>query len=308
MATYDRDAVDLANEEAAWTHVVRQVGTGKDVLDLGCWDGLLLATLREHAACRGTGVERDPDAARRARARGFDVIEVDLDADGWADRVSGRRFDVVVLADVLEHVRHPVALLRTVVARCLRDDGHLVLSIPNVAHGSVRLALLRGDFERTDTGILDRTHLHFFTRRSLHQTLTEAGLRVDVERPIDRPLAGEVVERELAAAGFPSPALAHYLGQNAGARTFQWVVTARPVASPGAAPPAPPPRADGHDVLRIGDRIITRQAEKIRRLEERVRTLEGKSPFRWLRYVGLRWRQRRERKKAERAARDAGSP
>src|SRR5262245_30237003 len=122
MATYDRDAVDLTNEEAAWTHVVRQVGREKDVLDLGSWDGLLLATLRDHAGCRGVGVERNPEAAARARARGFDVVEADLDNEGWPERLGGRHFDVVVLADVLEHVLHPLAVLRAVISCCLKDD------------------------------------------------------------------------------------------------------------------------------------------------------------------------------------------
>src|SRR5204862_595399 len=115
--------------------------------------------------------KRDPEAAVRARARGFEVVEADLDRDAWEDRLGGRHFDVVVLADVLEHVLRPVDVLRTIVSRCLKEGGHLVLSIPNVAHGSVRLALLLGDFDRTDTGILDRTHLQFFTRRSLHALL-----------------------------------------------------------------------------------------------------------------------------------------
>jgi methionine biosynthesis protein MetW len=298
MDTYDRSAVDLANEEAAWTHVVRQVGTGKDVLDLGCWDGLLLETLAKHAGCRGVGIERNADAAARARARGIEVVEADLDADPFADRLGGRRFDVAILADVLEHVLRPVELLRTIVDRCLRPGGHLVLSVPNVAHGSIRLALLLGDFEYTETGILDRTHLHFWTRRGLHAVLRDAGLKIDVERPIDRPLAIEVAEKALADAGFPSPVLAEFLTRNVESRTFQWVLSAR--RAPAAEIPAPPPAA-GRDALRVGDRAMRRQAEKIVRLEERVRVLEGKSPFRWIRYLGVRWRQRRERRRAERA-------
>jgi methionine biosynthesis protein MetW len=288
---YERDAVDLSNERSSWTHVARQVGREKDVLDLGCWDGLLLSTLRDRASCRGTGVERDPGAAARARARGVAVVAADLDVPGWSAGLAGRRVGVVVLADVLEHVRDPVAVLREAVERCLDGDGVLVLSVPNVAHGSVRLGLLLGSFERPEEGLLDRTHLHFWTRRTFHEVLAAAGLALRVESCVRHPLEPEVVRAALARAGLGGDALVHLLCEDDEATTFQWVVTVAPgtpVAPPAVAPPAV------RDPLRVADRTIRAQARKIARLQQRLDALERHGPWKWVRYAALRLKQRRE--------------
>jgi SAM-dependent methyltransferase len=86
-------------------------------------------------------------------------------------------FDVVLCGDVLEHLRDPERMLRRV-RPLLRPDGRLVLTTPNVANWAIRLGLLFGRWRYTDRGILDRTHVHLFTLRTLHETLTRAGFRI----------------------------------------------------------------------------------------------------------------------------------
>ena len=98
----------------------------------------------------------------------------------------------MVLADVLEHLREPARALRDA-TDLLREGGRLVLSVPNVAHGALRLALLQGRWSYTETGLLDRTHLHFFTRTSLFELVEGAGLAVDQLRAtVADPLGVEV--------------------------------------------------------------------------------------------------------------------
>lgn len=293
MSPYDRRQVDLADETSSWTHVVRQVGRDADVLDLGCWDGLLLATLRDRAGARGVGIERDPDAAGRARARGVEVVAADLDDPAWPAALGGRRFGVVVLADVVEHVRDPHAVLVALRERVLSPGGRIVLSVPNVAHGSVRLGLLLGAFERDEQGILDRTHLHFWTRDTFHGVLARAGLAVAVEARVEKPLQPEVVRKALERAGLASDALVRHLVDEPDARTFQWVVTAVPDAAVRPPPPAPPLH---RDPIRVGDRAIARHVRKIGELQARVRVLEAGGPLGWVRYLKLKWRQRRARR------------
>jgi len=309
MSSYDRRHVDLRDETSSWTHVARQVGAGADVVDLGCWDGLLLAALVREAGCRGVGVERDAEAAGRARARGLEVVAADLDAPDWPAALGGRRFGVVVLADVVEHVRDPVGVLTAIRTRVLAPGGRVVLSVPNVAHGSVRLGLLLGAFERDDTGVLDRTHLHFWTRTTFEAVLARAGLGVVAASRVERPLQPEVVEKALGAAGLASDALVAHLVDDADARTFQWVVSATEAAA-GARPPSAP--ALHRDPLRVGDRAIARHVRKIGVLQERVRVLEVGGPFGWLRYARLRagqWRaQRRARRRAARRGDDGAGP
>jgi SAM-dependent methyltransferase len=95
-------------------------------------------------------------------------------------------FDVVLLGDVIEHLREPVDTLRRL-RRFLRPGGRLVLSTPNVANWAVRLSLLAGRWRYTDRGILDRTHTHLFTRATLREAIEAAGYvvdRIDFSAPV----------------------------------------------------------------------------------------------------------------------------
>jgi 2-polyprenyl-3-methyl-5-hydroxy-6-metoxy-1,4-benzoquinol methylase len=186
--------------------ILDEVPPGSRVLDLGCASGYLSALLAERG-CTVTGFERDPLAAAQAREDCERVIVGDLESESdRAEIPSG--FDVVVIGDVLEHVTDPWDALRFV-RGLLAPGGIVVLSLPNVAAWPVRLDLLRGRFEYADLGILDRTHLRFFTRASAHALVRDAGFVVERERfvhlerrpgPLRRalPLPMSVFDRALA--------------------------------------------------------------------------------------------------------------
>jgi 2-polyprenyl-3-methyl-5-hydroxy-6-metoxy-1,4-benzoquinol methylase len=287
MGRYDRTAPDLDDPAQPWSHVVRRVGDAASVLDLGCWDGRLARMLAERGK-RVRGVERDAAAAERARARGVDVVTADLEAPGWERALGGERFEAVVLADVVEHVRDPGALLRVVRDALLAPGGTAVLSVPNVAHGSVRLSLLLGDFDATETGLLDATHLRFFTRRSLLALLRDAGFRADAVDVVPKDVPETLARAMLARKGLADPALVRLVTADPDAVAYQFVVAAVP-AAPSEIPPPPAPVAV--DVPRHLDRVLRSQAAKIRRLEERLAVLEAGTPFRAWRYLALRARQ-----------------
>jgi len=110
------------------------------------------------------------------------VLERDLDVVTRDELAKHGPFDAVVATDVLEHLRDPARLLH-VIAQLLRDDGVLVVSLPNVTHGDVRLALLSGEFNSTNEGLLDSTHLRFFTRETAEALITDPGFEiVELER------------------------------------------------------------------------------------------------------------------------------
>ena len=148
-------------------------GQGRRLLDVGAADGLLSRGLTERG-WKVTGIEADPRAASAGAEHCERMIVADLDADVPA--LDGP-FDAIVCADILEHLRDPAAALAALV-RALAPGGDVVISIPNVAHLWMRLSLLAGRFEYAERGILDRTHLRFFTRRTLRGLLHDAGLRV----------------------------------------------------------------------------------------------------------------------------------
>lgn len=158
--------------------VIDLVAPGSRVLDVGCAEGYLAAELVARG-CEVVGIEPDARAAAAARERGIEVLELDVETIPLA----AARFDVVVFADVLEHLRDPVAVLRQAL-----PAGRAVVSLPNVAHWTGRRALLRGRFPREDHGLFDRTHLRFYTRESARELAREAGFRIVAERFADAPL------------------------------------------------------------------------------------------------------------------------
>src|SRR5258708_16827133 len=144
------------------------------VLDIGCDSGAVTLIANRDKDNEMWGVEPDPERAALARARGIRAEASSLDRQFVACHSP---FDVVVLADVLEHVAAPAELLKLPIA-ALQPEGLVLLSVPNVAHWTVRLNLLRGRFDYTDTGILDATHLRWFTEKTVRALCRSCGLEV----------------------------------------------------------------------------------------------------------------------------------
>ena len=115
------------------------------------------------------------------------VVVGNVDDPGVWEAVDDESFDVVTFGDVLEHLRDPLAVLRAAV-RKLKPSGFIVSSLPNVAHGDVRLSLLHGSFQYGETGLLDRTHMRFFTLQTIRELLHDAGLVVVDTRRVVVPL------------------------------------------------------------------------------------------------------------------------
>jgi SAM-dependent methyltransferase len=151
------------------------------ILDVGCGCGANAREVHKLAPrARVTGIEPNDSAAELARDACAEVFHGTL--DGWL-RTSGKpSFDSVVLSDVLEHIDDPVRFLRT-----LREAPELahatwIISVPNFGVWYNRVRTLFGRFQYTWSGLYDRTHLRFFTRRSIRELLDYAGLEVVDDR------------------------------------------------------------------------------------------------------------------------------
>lgn len=218
---------DPAGDSTA-ARVCRLVGADRKVLEVGCAAGAMSAVLSRHYGCRVTGVEYDSRAAEQARQYCEQVLEADLDAPDWAAPLRGKVFDTVLAADVLEHLRDPLACLRQL-RTLLADDGRIVVSVPSIAHNGVLAALLSNEFEYRETGLLDRTHIHFFTGPTLQRMLNEAGFRVLLADAVE---AGpEHPEFSDYWKCLPAP-LAEWLGRNPAGRAYQVIVQAVPDNQP----------------------------------------------------------------------------
>lgn len=220
---YDFEEVDLDSGNVH-ADVVNFVEEGSRVLELGPATGYMSRAFAARG-CTVVGIEVDAGMAERAAEHCERVIVGDLDALDLDAELGGEpKFDAIASADVIEHLKDPLGALRRL-CRFLADDGRVVISIPNVAHGSVRLALLQGRFEYRDWGLLDSTHLRFFTRESFEALLDEAGLDLLELRPHELPLGSTEIEFDEAAV--PAP-LAEALEADPDARAYQYVALARP--------------------------------------------------------------------------------
>jgi methionine biosynthesis protein MetW len=161
---------------------------GASVLDLGCGPGVLGRTVRAARDAVFDGVECDAEAARAAREHYRRVIEADLQTACLEHLFEGRRYDYVVLADVLQQLEAPGLVVRQIPS-VLNPGGRILISIPNVGYAGLLASLLAGRFDYDKYGILDYAHLRFFTRASFHRFLNLNGMRVAAERDLSRPLS-----------------------------------------------------------------------------------------------------------------------
>ena len=149
-------------------------GRGRRVLDVGAADGIVSRRLTARG-WRVTGVEGDPALAQAGAPHCERMIAANLNRE--TPEVGGP-FDAIVYGDVLEHLIDPLRVL-VELDRALAPDGFVIVSVPNIAHLYIRLLLLLGRFDYIDRGILDDTHLRFFTERSLRALIADAGLTID---------------------------------------------------------------------------------------------------------------------------------
>ena len=202
---------------------VRRLGRGP-ILDVGAAQGILGQLLHEAGAKFDIdGVEPNPTWAEHARPFYRRVHACGIEEANLPDGT----YRVVVCADVLEHLPDPVGALGQL-RRAATDDAVFVISLPNVTHLAVRLLLLFGRFPRMERGILDRTHLHFFTRDTAIDTLREAGLDVVKTSATGIPL-DELWPKGEGTRPYQFLTRLQHLALALAPRLFgfQWVLTAR---------------------------------------------------------------------------------
>ncbi|MBE7459350.1 MAG: class I SAM-dependent methyltransferase [Zoogloeaceae bacterium] len=156
---------------------LRGFGRFDEALDIGCAAGMFSSRLvAEGIVGTCDGIELNYEAARIAERRLRHVWAGSIES--VATEIPWGNYDLIMLADVLEHLVDPWAVLRLLHDKT-NSECKMLLSVPNVRHYKVTLPLLfRGEFRYTDAGIMDRTHLHFFTRGSIEETLKECGWSV----------------------------------------------------------------------------------------------------------------------------------
>lgn len=224
-------------------------GPDRRVLELGCGHGAVTEKLQARG-CTVWAVDIDAEGVEAAAPFAQRTFVADLERTDIGTLIgSDERFDRIVLGDVLEHLRNPRALLEQLTGR-LDEGGRLLASVPNVAHADLRLLLMQGRWPYQPLGLLDRTHVRFFTVDSLRELLTESGWTIErLERILSGVFGTELapfIDRTAIPDGLPG-----LLHADESATTYQIVVEATParrdatrtVETPrGGTDPSPPSR------------------------------------------------------------------
>jgi len=194
-------------------------------LDVGCAVGELGRYLTEVKKCTVDGIEANPLSADIARPHYRRMHVLDLETADLQKELECSDYDWVVCADVLEHLRDPGKVIRQF-SNLLRSDGKLIVSIPNIAYLGVFMELLAGNFTYREEGLLDRTHLRFFTKHSFLVFLSENGFSGEIVGRIVKNLQDSEFRNFMPDQ--LSPAFWREIKEWRESTTYQYIIEARP--------------------------------------------------------------------------------
>ena len=157
---------------------IERVKPNSFVLDVGCATGFMGEYLIKNKNCKVIGLEERFEEALKAKKKLHGIVVANVEEKDIDKKIlkatNGEKFDVVLATSLIEHLKNPTAFLLAI-KKVVKKDGYLLITTPNIAHFSIRLALLKGNFDYTKYGILDETHLHFFTLKSFRQLFENSG-------------------------------------------------------------------------------------------------------------------------------------
>ena len=158
--------------------IKRYIPKNKTVLDVGGGFGALGEEF-EKKGNKVCNLDSSPLAIEESKKRVSESFVADItNFEEISEKLSSRKFDVIVFADVLEHVYDPFSVLE-VYSKFLSENGKIIISVPNIATWLMRLKLFFGNFNYSDTGTLDRTHIRFFTKKSISRLVKKAGYEIE---------------------------------------------------------------------------------------------------------------------------------
>lgn len=168
------------------------------VLDVGCADGEFGRALKERKNCTVFGVEKNKKSAKKAK-RFLDRVFC-IDIEKTKPKIMAASIDVIVFADVLEHLKEPEKIIKKY-SHFLKPNGKIIVSVPNVANFFIRKDILFGKFEYARQGILDENHLRFFTLKTIKKTIQDLGFRVIKIKATRNALRNRLVQKGFQAIG-----------------------------------------------------------------------------------------------------------
>jgi GT2 family glycosyltransferase/SAM-dependent methyltransferase len=213
--------IDIDSQDSL-ARIASKIKRDSVVLELGVATGYFSGFLQENLDCVVDGVEIDPAMAKEAEPWCRKLVVGDLEKICLAEHFPPRSYDHVVCADVLEHLRDPAYVLEQI-PNFLNNNGNVLISIPNIAYAGLILELIDGDFSYREEGLLDRTHLRFFTKKSfLHLLHTLSYAIEEIERvrlPFEKSEFALTVEQA-------NPLLKKKIMASPESDVYQYIITA----------------------------------------------------------------------------------
>lgn len=205
--------------------IVREITPGSKVLEFGPAHGRMTKYLSEGFKCSVTIIEKDAEAGKAASqySKSFYIGNHwgDIENYNWVEDLQhwNSKFDFIIFADVLEHLNDPWKVLSNA-RQFLKDDGYILISVPNVSHNSIIIDLLNDKFEYREIGLLDNTHIRFFTRSSLKAMVEQSGL--EIVKVMDAKNSVEHTEFKNSYSDVPE-AVASFLKEREDGHVYQFV-------------------------------------------------------------------------------------
>lgn len=225
MGNYDFGYTVYHGSTVEWA--LETIQPGSTVLEFGPYNGNLTKHLKENHSCTIDIVELNEQAGRQAAAFARDAVfgaeEGNIEAYTWAERYAGRTYDYIVFLDVLEHLIDTDTVLESV-RPFLKENGKILLSIPNIAYNGIILNLMQNQFRYTDLGLLDYTHMRFFSYHSL-VALAERLHYCSGFQALQLPVADSELNIDY---GCVPEQVANYLKQREYGNVYQYLVMLRP--------------------------------------------------------------------------------
>ena len=197
MTIYSNNTYSEDRPNDAWYKLFQFIEPNSTVLDIGCSSGNLGKALKKAKSIKVVGLDIEESDVLLAKKNLDEAHLLNIETD---DISHLGMFDIVVFADVIEHLLNPIHALEKVKS-VLKPGGKIVFSIPNMANVTIRLELLKGKFAYKDFGLLDRTHLHFYDKQEVERVFTEAGFAIKEYDCTVRNIPDDILKKELALIG-----------------------------------------------------------------------------------------------------------
>ncbi len=271
MSNYSDNALAANNKNTAWAQVLELIKPNWTILDVGCSSGNLGEELIRIKGATVDGIEIDAEDAKVARTKLRHVETLNVEAASGLAKLFKARYDAILLIDVVEHLVDPVSALEKL-KPLLKPGGVVIFSIPNMAHVSIRLALMKGDFTYTQTGLLDKTHLHFYTGEEVRRVFKSAGYRIGDFQASSLQYPPSLYEEKFKDLGLSIKNKKQFLDMMSDTRgnVYQFVGNASPATGRPSQPEAPKVNVHEKDYQQL-QQIFTAQKKHIKFLEKSVK-------------------------------------